>query len=236
MDRETLRLLATLAHELRTPLSAIGGHAELLELGVHGPLLGAQVEGLLRIKHNQIAAVALIDKFMSYAEAAAGALTLNSETFSLEALIERCMLSSSSGRRHFDHDTSSARGAFTNVHMDLRACQSMLEALFQDAVAHSEDGGAIRVITSTAEFEVVVVVESVSLPLSEAVADRLFLPFDRPACISDAREPSAHLSLPRARLLARALGGDIRGLTDRQYRALALTLPRAGDRRRAVPP
>src|SRR6185436_4609969 len=32
------RFLATMSHELRTPLNAIAGYAEIMTLGVHGPI------------------------------------------------------------------------------------------------------------------------------------------------------------------------------------------------------
>jgi signal transduction histidine kinase len=37
-----------MSHELRTLLNAIGGYAQLLELGVHGPVNDAQREALAR--------------------------------------------------------------------------------------------------------------------------------------------------------------------------------------------
>ncbi|HKR09215.1 MAG TPA: histidine kinase dimerization/phospho-acceptor domain-containing protein, partial [Gemmatimonadaceae bacterium] len=43
------RFLATMSHELRTPLNAIAGYAELLTLGVRGPITQPQKEDIERI-------------------------------------------------------------------------------------------------------------------------------------------------------------------------------------------
>jgi signal transduction histidine kinase len=56
------------AHALRTPLAAIGGFVQLLELGMHGPITTAQATALERIRLNQEQAVALIAEFMARAD------------------------------------------------------------------------------------------------------------------------------------------------------------------------
>jgi len=57
-------LLAILSHDLRTPLQAIYGYAELLEAGIHGKLNAAQRMDLSRIQQSQQQLLDLIDSVM----------------------------------------------------------------------------------------------------------------------------------------------------------------------------
>src|SRR5215207_7297975 len=91
MSALSIDFLAGLAHELRTPLGAIGGQAELMELGVHGPVTPAQRDALERIRRNQQLMVSLITSFMSYAEVATGSAVLHPEPVRMHAAIDRAV-------------------------------------------------------------------------------------------------------------------------------------------------
>lgn len=66
------RFLATMSHELRTPLNAIGGHVQLVELGLHGPVTGAQREALARVQRAQRHLVALVGDVLDFARIESG--------------------------------------------------------------------------------------------------------------------------------------------------------------------
>ena len=52
-NRVKSEFLTIMSHELRTPLNAIAGYAELMELGIRGPVTPQQQEDLRRIQASQ---------------------------------------------------------------------------------------------------------------------------------------------------------------------------------------
>ena len=66
-NRAKSAFLANMSHELRTPLNAIAGFAELIDLGLHGPVTEQQHNSLVRIRANQQHLLSLITEIMDYA-------------------------------------------------------------------------------------------------------------------------------------------------------------------------
>ncbi len=65
-DRAKTDALGHVTHELRTPLSAIGGYAELMQMGVRGPVTEGQRRDLERIRWNQQHLLSLITQILSF--------------------------------------------------------------------------------------------------------------------------------------------------------------------------
>src|SRR5690606_34296514 len=60
-NRAKSDFLAAMSHDLRTPLNAIFGYADLVQMGLHGPVTERQHEALERIKRNQRSLLALVN-------------------------------------------------------------------------------------------------------------------------------------------------------------------------------
>src|SRR3712207_6157913 len=63
-----------MSHELRTPLNAIAGYAELLEMGIRGPVTPQQREDLARIQSSQRHLLGLINEVLNYAKLETGSV------------------------------------------------------------------------------------------------------------------------------------------------------------------
>ena len=73
-NRSKSEFLAAMSHELRTPLNAIGGYAELLSLGLRGPLTNAQRDDLQRIRLSQQRLLGIINDILNFSRVEAGRL------------------------------------------------------------------------------------------------------------------------------------------------------------------
>src|SRR6266516_3037966 len=67
--------LTAMSHELRTPLNAIGGYAELLTLGLGGPVTTQQADYLDRIRRSQQHLMGIITDLLNFSRIEAGQIT-----------------------------------------------------------------------------------------------------------------------------------------------------------------
>jgi signal transduction histidine kinase len=72
--------LALMSHELRTPLNAVIGYADLLDLGVSGPLSTMQQQQVARIRSSGHHLLSLVNEVLDLARVEAGRLTLQQGT------------------------------------------------------------------------------------------------------------------------------------------------------------
>jgi signal transduction histidine kinase len=71
------QFLALMSHELRTPLNAVIGYAELLDLGIGGPLTDGQRRQVARIQLSGQHLLGLVNEVLDLARVEAGRLTLH---------------------------------------------------------------------------------------------------------------------------------------------------------------
>jgi signal transduction histidine kinase len=90
-DRLKTQFLSNVSHDLRTPLTAIITHAEILRDGMLGPLSDRQqasVEGIIKGGHQLLQ---MVGEILTYARGAADQLTLSVTTFPLGPVIEQML-------------------------------------------------------------------------------------------------------------------------------------------------
>jgi signal transduction histidine kinase len=75
--------LGSMSHELRTPLNVIGGFAELIDIGVHGPVTEEQHVALARIKASQQHLLMLISEILNFVRLESGRMEYRNEEVSI---------------------------------------------------------------------------------------------------------------------------------------------------------
>ena len=73
------RALATLAHDIRTPLGAIDGYCEIMQDEIYGPINDRQRETLGRVRMSGRHLLSLLDNVMEMARLTAGVLRVETE-------------------------------------------------------------------------------------------------------------------------------------------------------------
>jgi len=215
---------------LRTPLNAIAGYADLLELGVHGPLADAQREALGRIQRSQRHLLGLINEVLNYARIesgsvryALGAVVMDDVLRSADALVAPQM---SAKELQYEY-----RGCDRSViaRADPERVQQILLNLLTNAVKFTDRSGHIRLeCEASTEFVTVRVIDTgVGIPRDKL--ESVFDPFVQIDTRLTRPQEGVGLGLAISRDLARGMGGDLRAeSTPGTGSTFILTLPRAG--------
>jgi PAS domain S-box-containing protein len=144
-NRSKSAFLAAMSHELRTPLNAIAGHAQLMELGVHGALTDAQREALARIQRSERHLLALINDVLNFAKLEAGRVEYTFEDVRLTDSVSEvlAMVEPQLGAKGIGVDVDVARDLVVRADRD-KVGQVLLN-LLSNAVKFTGTGGRVRI-------------------------------------------------------------------------------------------
>ena len=220
-NRAKGEFLATMSHELRTPLNAIGGYAELLAMGIRGPVSDEQAADLARIRRSQRHLSGLITDILNFAKLEAGRVELRPAAVpaaellaGLDALV--APLVAAKGLR-YAAAVDDAGGPPLAVHADADRARQVLLNLVTNAVKFTDAGGEVRVTVARApndgrpgvggvRFEVRDTGRGIPPDRLEAIFEP-FVQVDRHR--THESQQGVGLGLAISRDLARAMGGDV---------------------------
>ena len=143
--------LASMSHELRTPLNAIGGYAELLAMGVHGPLNAEQAQDVARVRRSNQHLLTLINDVLNFAKVDAGqteyrltAVPVDETLRDAESMIAPQVLKKGLHYSYKGVDKSAS------VLADPEKLQQIVLNLLSNAVKFTDAGGTITLSAETA--------------------------------------------------------------------------------------
>jgi signal transduction histidine kinase/PAS domain-containing protein len=222
--------LTTMSHELRTPLNAIAGYAELLTLGLRGPVTPQQREDLARIQHNQRHLLSLINDILNFARLEAGHLDFELREVPVTDLLSGLgpLVEPLVRARSLEYSCR-LDGAPVIVRADPDKVQQILINLLSNAIKFTQPGGRIGIDYDASPDDVMIHVRDTGRGVSADKLERMFEPFVQ----LDRRLTSSHegtgLGLAISRDLARGMGGELSASsTLGAGSCFTLTLPRAG--------
>ena len=231
-SRSKSDFLAMMSHELRTPLNAIAGYAELIELGLRGPVSDAQVTDLKKIRQNQRHLLGLINSVLNFARLDAGRVLYDlanvpvaASLRAVESLIEPQLRA-----RQLQYDLSPC-DTTTTVRADGEKVQQILLNLLGNAAKFTAPGGQLDMSCHVEPRQVHLKVRDTGVGISDEQLERIFEPFVQADRSLRSATEGVGLGLAISRELARGMGGDLTvesvvgvGST------FTLTLPRGPDR------
>lgn len=201
-EEQRRRLLADVAHELRTPLSVIRGNAEGMLDGVYA----RDAESLTPIVEETDVMARLLDDLQTLSTAEAGVLRLHREPTDPASLVSGVAgaFAGAAAERGLILRAGAPEGILPDVDADPVRVRQVLDNLALNALRHSPAGGSV---TITAQAEPGRVRFSVADTGSGIAPDLLPHIFDRFA--KSAGSGGSGLGLAIARTLVEAHGGQI---------------------------
>jgi signal transduction histidine kinase len=205
------RFMAMMSHEMRTPLNAILGYAELLELEIDGQLGETQRRHLDRIRVGSRHLLDLINDVLDLARADADKLDLDVRPVDITAVLDEvhALLEHQAHQRSLELVVTESTGV-PPVLADLQRLRQILMNLVGNAVKFT-DHGSVRVAASLAPDgrHVNIVVSDTGIGMDADVMSQAFSEFYQADSNLTRQYGGSGLGLAISRRLARAMGGEI---------------------------
>lgn len=200
------RFLAVMSHELRTPLNSIGGHAELVALGVHGPVTGAQLDALQRIGRSKDQLVALVSDILHYARLEAMPLQVTRQNVRVQRVLDsvRETVADQFRRKGVTLTTTPTDAVVT---ADPVRVQQVMINLVTNALQFTKSGGAVDVSAQSGDGWTTLRVRDTGVGISPLQQVSIFEPFVQADNSLTRRSGGAGLGLAIVRQLVTAMGG-----------------------------
>jgi PAS domain S-box-containing protein len=221
--------LASMSHELRTPLNAIGGYAELLAMGIRGPLNSEQAQDIARIRRSQQHLLTLIQDVLNFAKVDAGqteyhitAVPVDEALKDTESMIAPQVLAKGL------HYSYKGVGKTTAVLADPEKMQQIVLNLLTNAVKFTDAGGSITLSSELSGKCVDIRVADTGPGISAEKLKKIFDPFVQAERRLNQPVSGVGLGLAISQDLARAMDGQVTvESVVGEGSTFTLTLPRA---------
>jgi PAS domain S-box-containing protein len=202
------RLIRGFTHDLKNPLGAADGHAQLLETGRRGPLLDAQRQNVAHIRTALRSALSLIEDLLELARAEAGQLEIEWSDTDVSATARTVVgeFRATAEQAGFQLELQE-NGPVPSIVSDSNRIRQILGNLISNAIKYSHPGGRVVVHVHREAQRVAVDVRDTGPGIPSDQHAHLFEEFWR----SDphAAAPGTGLGLAISRRVALLLGGDI---------------------------
>ncbi|GIL02809.1 MAG: PAS domain-containing sensor histidine kinase [Alphaproteobacteria bacterium] len=210
-NRAKSEFLANISHELRTPLNAIIGFSEIMRGAMFGPLGSEKYHEYCRDIHESGSYLLdVINDILDMSKIEAGRLTLDYETFSLNAILEETLRIVSFQAQDQRIEIVAQAGDDIALAADRRATKQILINLLSNAVKFSKPGGRVLVRARAVADNVTITIEDRGIGISPADLRKLGRPFEQVQNQFTKSHKGSGLGLAISRSLTEMHGGTMR--------------------------
>jgi signal transduction histidine kinase len=236
-DALKTQFLANISHDLRTPLTAVITHAEILRDGILGALTERQLESVGGIINGGRQLLEQVSEILDYARGAANQLTLAPAVFHIADVLEqaRALNEALAARKGLELDARVPR-ELPAVHADREKIAHVVGNLLGNALNFTPPGGRVWLAAHAPHGVVhvehlVVEVGDTGIGIAPEHHDLIFLEFAQVDSSASRRHHGTGLGLTIARKLVELHGGRIwvesaLGLGSRFFFTLPLAPPK----------
>jgi signal transduction histidine kinase len=217
------QFVATMSHELRTPLNAQIGYAQLLEMGIAGPLTPEQQRYVQRLTLSSGHLLTLINDILDFSKIEAGELSPQRDEIWTGVLVRDALTlvrpQAEARGVELIHEQQNEEGVpFVG---DEQRVRQILLNLLSNAVKFTDRGGRIVVSCETSERAspmaqvhgsgpwAFVRVKDTGIGVAPEQLVHIFDPFHQVDSSHTRQQGGTGLGLAISRRLARAMGGDL---------------------------
>jgi signal transduction histidine kinase len=176
------RALATLAHDIRSPLGAIDGYCAILDDGVYGPINEKQRSAVARIRMSGQHLLSLLDNVMDMARLSAGVLGVRDEIVDLRDIAQQAVDILTPASYAKQQSLRLEKGSAVEARGDAGRTRQVLVNLIGNAVKFTPINGTITVAVAMhaddTEWGEIRVTDS-GPGISPAERDAIFQPYYR---------------------------------------------------------
>jgi signal transduction histidine kinase len=190
------KFLATVAHDLRGPLTLVVAYAELLRHGTPEERLETTQKALPGIENAARRVQRLINDLMDLARIGAGRFEITLASVDLLDLVRQIVAQQQATTE--SHQLIVDLPDHLEGEWDPTRLRQLLTNLISNAIQFSPDGGEVRVAVTRTGGEVRISVSDQGLGIAQEHMSRLFLPFSRLDPEPTTKEPGLGLYLAKA--------------------------------------
>jgi signal transduction histidine kinase len=214
--------LAKMSHEIRTPINAMMGYAELIEMGISGPISPAQSKQLARIRASGEHLTSLVNEILDLAKIEAGRMGVEQTNSIAADAIEAAlgMVRPQATAKSIELASYVEGDATIEYIGDPQRVQQILANLLSNAVKFTPAGGRVAVRCDVAKRDdtsdderehqwACIEVEDTGVGIAAHDIDRVFDAFVQVDDGYTRAHGGTGLGLTISRGLARKMGGDI---------------------------